>query len=257
MGPGNSRKDLFTGRADYYVRSRPSYPNAVMKILRENHGFTSDLIVADIGCGPGILSRIFLQNGNEVFCIDPNEEMLSSAKRLLSEFGKVKFLRTFAEKTGLDNNSVNVISAGQAFHWFTPEETRNEFKRILKPPGLMILLWNDRTDRPGSYNAEYERIVKKYSPEYHRSGSLALDSKAIQDFYGSGFTSYELRNSQSLDFDGTLGRYLSASYAIGSNNSDYETLLRELEEAFESYQVNGKVAIEYKTRIYVGSVLND
>ena len=65
----------FSSRVDNYVRYRPSYPPEVLALLKAECGLTPDSVIADIGSGTGILTRIFLENGNRVFGVEPNPEM--------------------------------------------------------------------------------------------------------------------------------------------------------------------------------------
>ena len=79
-------KHRFSDRVENYIRYRPSYPREVFGLLRTECGFTPQSVVADIGFGTGILSKLFLQNGNRVFGIEPNPEMRSAGERLLAEY---------------------------------------------------------------------------------------------------------------------------------------------------------------------------
>src|SRR5438309_10456873 len=67
----------FTGRASDYSMHRPGYPGQILDILKTECGFDQDKTVADIGSGTGLLSRLFLRNGNKVFWVEPNDEMRS------------------------------------------------------------------------------------------------------------------------------------------------------------------------------------
>jgi SAM-dependent methyltransferase len=69
----------FSNRAENYARYRPRYPQAVLECLREECGLVPTHIIADIGSGTGILSELFLQHGNPVFGVEPNQEMREMA----------------------------------------------------------------------------------------------------------------------------------------------------------------------------------
>ena len=75
----------FSDRVDDYVRYRPSYPAAVVDLLRRECGLTPAWVVADVGSGPGNLTRLFLDNGNTVFGVEPNREMREAGERLLRD----------------------------------------------------------------------------------------------------------------------------------------------------------------------------
>ena len=76
----------FSGRADWYASCRPSYPVRIVSILEKEAGFSSRDIVADTGSGTGLLTKLFLENGNRVFGVEPNDSMRSRAERDLGGF---------------------------------------------------------------------------------------------------------------------------------------------------------------------------
>ena len=75
----------FLDRAENYARYRPGYPRDVLKFLEEKRALTDGSVVADIGSGTGKLSELFLENGNKVLAVEPNDEMRAAARRLLGE----------------------------------------------------------------------------------------------------------------------------------------------------------------------------
>ena len=77
----------FSDRVEDYVRYRPGYPPAVIQLLRDRCELGPDSLIADIGSGPGNLARLFLENGNEVFAVEPNAEMRGAGQQLLDLSG--------------------------------------------------------------------------------------------------------------------------------------------------------------------------
>ena len=134
----------FSNRVANYVKYRPTYPPEVLQLFRGELGLMIDSIVADVGAGPGVLARNFLENRNTVYCVEPNEAMRAAAEELLAEYPGFRSVNGSSEDTTLADASVDVITAAQAFHWFRPEPTRDEFRRILKPGGYAALIWNIR-----------------------------------------------------------------------------------------------------------------
>ena len=72
----------FKGRIENYAKYRPSYPRDVLELLEMERGLTGTS-VADVGSGTGILSELFLANGNRVLGVEPNREMRGAAERRL------------------------------------------------------------------------------------------------------------------------------------------------------------------------------
>lgn len=251
------RGRLFDGKSEIYSKFRPSYPDEVISTLRENAGQNQDSVVADIGSGTGILSKLFLMHGNFVYCVEPNSDMRDKAKDFLSSFNNYRLIDGSAENTHLPDKSVDFVVAAQSFHWFDPELSKREFKRILRPGGKVVLLWNNRTSKHDSFNEVYENIIMKFSPKYHGTGSLSVGEEIIEEFLDGHFLLFTLSNLQKLALDGVKGRYFSASYAIEPEDPDYKELLNSLKGVFNKYQENGFVDLEYETRIYVGTLKHD
>ncbi|WP_298408690.1 class I SAM-dependent methyltransferase [Ferroplasma sp.] len=249
-----NEKRLFNGRSEVYSNYRPGYPEEVISSLEANAELKQDSVVADIGSGTGIFSKLFLSYGNFVYCVEPNADMRNKAKEFLSSFNNYELIDGNAENTHLLDRSVDFVVGAQSFHWFDPELSKKEFNRILRPGGKVVLLWNNRISKPDSFNEAYENIIRKFSPEYHGTGSLSVNEEIIGKFFDDNFLLFNLSNLQKLSLDGVQGRYFSNSYAIGPGNPDYKELLNSLKMAFNKYDENGFVCLDYETKIYVGTL---
>jgi ubiquinone/menaquinone biosynthesis C-methylase UbiE len=245
----------FTKRVDHYVKYRPSYPRAVLDLLRTECGLTSASVVADVGSGTGILSELFLNNGNRVFGIEPNKEMREACERRLGPNPSFKSVAATAEDTTLDDASVNFVAAGQAFHWFDPERARAEFARILKPGGWVALVWNWRRKDQTPFLAAYERLLEAYRTDRGQAEIWRRGDEMAATFFGSGsFKETTFDNEQVLDLDGFKGRLLSISYVPAQGEPGSEEMLRNVEEIFRKHQTSGRVRIEYDTKVYYGQL---
>ncbi len=100
--------------------------------MRQRCGLTENSEIADVGSGTGALARLFLENGYRVFGVELNAEMRGAGERLLRRYGRFTSVAVRAEETTLPDGSVDLVTAGQAFHWFDLGPTRREFARILK-----------------------------------------------------------------------------------------------------------------------------
>ena len=237
----------FSTRAAAYERYRPSYPPEVMALARRECGVTAESRIADIGSGPGIMSRIFLDAGCEVFGVEPNPEMRQSGERALAAYPKFHSTAGRAEETGLPDASVDVVTAAQAFHWFEPAGTRAEFRRILRPHGWVMLVWNERRHLPG-FMADYDAAIAQYAPEQPR-----VNPQRIAGFFaGAPFRHAQFYNQQRLDREGLRGRLASCSYAPEPGTATFEQLMRIMGELFERYQENGVITVLYETDVFYG-----
>src|SRR5207248_11421403 len=133
----------FSSRVADYIKYRPRYPQSVVELLRDECGLRHAAVVADVGSGTGILSELFLRNGNRVYGVEPNQEMREAGGRLLAAYDNFVSVEGRAEATTLDDRSVDFVTSGQALHWFERDAARREFVRILRPGGWVVAVWND------------------------------------------------------------------------------------------------------------------
>ena len=244
-------KARFSRRALYYSKFRPRYPEAIRGFMELELGLTRESIVADVGSGTGILSELFLKQGNTVFAVEPNQEMRITAERLLSKYSNFRSVEGSAEDTTLPSASVDFVMAGQAFHWFNPIQAKVEFARILKPKGWVLLIWNVRQVST-RFMQEYEALLNEFASRHaftSRTTKERIGSEGLRNFLGQ-YNEKRFENSQVFDFEGLKGRLLSASYVPLPGEEGYDGMLAELRRIFNSYRKNGAVIFEYETEVY-------
>ncbi|MBN2319898.1 MAG: class I SAM-dependent methyltransferase [Acidobacteria bacterium] len=243
--------ERFSSRVDDYAQYRPRYPREVIRTLRNECGLTPGSPIADIGSGTGLLSELFLQNGNPVFAVEPNPEMREAGEKLLSRYPGFRSIEGRAEATNLPEASVDFVIMGQAFHWFDLDKCRREFIRILKPGGTVMIVWNERETGSTPFLIAYEELLKRHVPDYTQLNFKEIyDASVVEFFGGNGFQSKTFRHRQDLDYAGTRGRLLSSSYTPEEGHPNHIPMLDALSEAFHTNQVDGRVAFIYTTRMY-------
>jgi ubiquinone/menaquinone biosynthesis C-methylase UbiE len=245
----------FSDRVDNYVKYRPHYPAELFDFLENENIISKNSIIADIGSGTGISAEPLLKHGYTVYGIEPNKEMREAAEKILSSFSNFKSINATAENTTLENNSINTIIAGQAFHWFDREKTKPEFKRILKANGQIVLMWNDRRTDTTDFLKVYEDFLQMFGTDYKEvNHKNTQDKKIFTEFFGGDFKEKTFYNFQDVDFAGLKGRVLSSSYMPGEGHKDYDFMINTLKKIFMRYQENGKVKLDYDTKIYYGPI---
>jgi SAM-dependent methyltransferase len=250
--PASNATSRFSDRVENYVRYRPGYPEEVLLALKKECGLRPSHTVADIASGTGIWTRMLLENGNTVFGIEPNDEMRTAGERLLATFPNFTSVGGTAEATTLPSQSVDFVSAAQAAHWFDRKRARREFVRILKPDGWLVLLWNQRATDSTKFLRDYEQLLLTYGTDYEEVRHERTTAAVNQFFDPSPFRERVLEMRQEFDYAGVEGRLLSSSYAPGPGHRQHATMLRELRRIFELSSAEGRVAFEYKTRLYFG-----
>ncbi len=247
-------KTRFSDRVENYVKYRPHYPPEIIDYLKSYNILTDDSAIADIGSGTGISTELFLKNGNIVYGIEPNKEMREAAERIFADSPNFISINATAEESTLQNNSIDLIIAGQAFHWFDVEKAKTEFKRILKPERCVVLIWNKRKRGGSPFQEEYEQLLLKYGTDYKEVGHQNIGKEGLNDLFGGKYELKNFDNEQLFDFEGFKGRLLSSSYAPNPGDSNYEPMIEELKKMFEKYNESGKVRFEYVTEVYKGKV---
>jgi SAM-dependent methyltransferase len=244
----------FTTRVENYAKFRPRYPDLIVDLLTTGCGLTQTSVIADVGSGTGILSEMFLRNGNTVFSVEPNLQMRKSAESQLSSYTRFKSINGAAEATTLESNSIDIVTAAQAFHWFERNRTRVEFNRILKPQGWVVLIWNERRLDSTPFLRAYEQLLLEYGTDYQNVRHENV-TEHIDDFFGpQGFRLKTLDNTQTFDFPGLLGRVLSSSYTPEAEHPNFEPMIASLRSIFAKHQEGGTVAFEYDTKVYYGQL---
>jgi SAM-dependent methyltransferase len=244
----------FSDRVAYYIKYRPDYPREVLDVLAAEIKLSPSDVIADIGAGTGISAKLFLANGNVVYGVEPNREMREAAEEILRDYPNFYSVDGSAEATTLPAQSVDVVVAAQAFHWFNVESTRAEAKRILKAGGWCVLLWNNRRLEGTPFLLAYEELLLRYGTDYVQV-SQEVDRQAISNFFGhEDWRSVKLPNEQLFDLAGLRGRLLSSSYVPLTGHPNYEPMLQSLAEVFAEHQEDGQVRFEYETQIFYGQL---
>ena len=240
----------FSNRVADYVKYRPGYPAAIVTWLQEHYHLPGGKTIADIGSGTGISSRLFLQAGYKVWGIEPNAAMREMSVQLLSNYPYFRAIDGTAEATGLPDSSVGAIVCGQAFHWFDAVKAKQEFKRILKANGIVILIWNERLTE-SAFEKAYDQLIIQHSKDYVQVDHRNIKPDKIASFFQpQPCTLKVFDNRQVFDFDGLKGRLLSSSYMPAANEDGYEDMINDLKKLFDQHEQNGKITINYATKVY-------
>lgn len=250
MKPG----ERFSSRVDDYQKYRPDYPQSLLTEIIKQSGLDDSAVIADFGSGTGIFTRRLLQAGFEVYAVEPNREMRVAAESALAAEPGFSSIDGSAEDSRLESASIDLITAAQAFHWFNSETAKQEFRRVLKPGGQLALIWNKRKlSQP--FQQAYDAILREFAPEYGKVNHMNLSETGIQSFFATGaMQRIVIDNSQQLDFTGLLGRLKSSSYCPEESSPQYIPLATELLSLFDQYAIDGSIAFEYDSELYLGPI---
>lgn len=253
-------EEKFTGKAEIYKKFRPSYPKELIDYLYSKIGFCEDSVIADIGSGTGIFSRLLLERGSHVYCVEPNDDMRKVAENDLGGtdgFTNFISIKASAENIGLPEESIDFVTSAQAFHWFDMGAFKSECRRILKENGKVILVWNIRDYEDELIKKDYV-IRKKYCIKTKGLGlgktDIPLD---LCNFFSD--KTYEERifkNDLVIGRETYIGMNLSKSYSPSNDKAPdkYQGFVKELGELFDEYNTNGLIRFPQFTKSYIGKV---
>lgn len=162
----------FTKLAVMYSKYRPAYSETVLKaILGIINKPAHAIDFADVGAGTGIWTRMVAKLGcKSVTAIEPNDEMRKEGIVANNQLS-INWLAGSAEKTGLQQNSIDLLSMASSFHWANFDLATQEFHRVLKPDGYFLIIWNPRYIENNPLLIDIENQITHLQPNIKRVSS--------------------------------------------------------------------------------------
>lgn len=232
----------FGPRASAYAAFRPSYPPQAIDAALDGLGDPRRLIVADVGAGTGISARLFAERGATVIAIEPNAQMREAA----SPHPRVRWRDGTAERTGLDDASVDLIVACQAFHWFASRREMDELRRVARRRAAMLQYERDERD---AFTEAYGDVVRGYATD----DTETMRRRALTVFAGfpnARVSRSEYPSVQRLDRNELLGRAASSSYLPAAGRAA-ERLRADLNALFDRFERDGHVELAIVTYVFL------
>ena len=242
--------ERFSSRVGNYARYRPSYPQPAIDLLAARCGLSPTAVVADVGSGTGILSELLLARGAQVFAVEPNDGMRAAAEERLGAHPGFRSVQGSAEATTLGSGSIDLLVAGQAFHWFEVQPARREALRMIRDGGFGALLWNEHPPEGSAFLADYQALLLRHATEYASIAASRADEASMREFFGGAMELATFPNRQTFDFEGLQGRLLSSSYAPEPGHPQYEPMMEGLRELFRRHERHAEIEFPYRTLVY-------
>lgn len=245
----------FNGRVEDYERYRTRFPQEVLELMRTHCGLTSTQVIADVGAGTGMLSELFLKNGNAVFAIEPNAQMRGACERLREQYPKLRIVDAAAEATGLDDASVDFVVVGRAFHWFDRARAMEEFRRVLRGERWVALVGSHWSGDASAQAMEYEEILAIKGIDFQRVLAARLRREDMERlFMPESLLVEQIHGEEVLTREGFFGRTQSLSVTPEPGHAKYAAMQEALQEYFEQWQQNGMIRMETSCELICGRI---
>ena len=240
----------FARGAQAYANGRPGYPAATIDWLCRDLGIGPDSRVVEVGAGTGLFTQLLMQTGAAIAAVDPVCEMLD---RLAVTCPGVDAIVAPAQSIPLDDGSVDAILSATAFHWFASMETLREFHRLLRPGGMVGLIWNLRDER-----VPWVARLSEITNRRNRAAPRERDEDWRAPFVAeSGFSSL-VETVMTYAHHGpvedvVVGRTLSTSFIAALDDgarAEVVAEVRALIAATPELASGGDVTFPYVTRAY-------
>jgi SAM-dependent methyltransferase len=240
--------ESFGADPERYDRTRPSYPDAVVKrILDDAPG--SDVL--DAGIGTGIAARLFRSAGCRVVGVEVDERMAEFARRSGFEVEVAQF-----EEWEPAGRTFDAVISGQTWHWIDPSVGTRKAAEVLRPHGLLAIFWNVFQPPPGlarAFSAVYSRVLPDSPFSRGTSGGIAAYSaqfaKATDGIRGTRAFSEPQQRRFAWDRSYTRDEWLDQVPTSGGHNlfppAKLEELLEGLGAAIDA--IGGTIAMSYTT----------
>lgn len=244
--------------AQDYGRHRAGFPDELMHRLGEHGIGLPGQKVVDLGTGTGSLARLFAHTGANVTGIDPAAPLLAQARELDREAGvRVDYRVATSESTGLSEQSFDIVSAGQCWHWFDAPKAAAETRRLLRPGGRVVIAHFDWLPLTGNVVEVTEQLITAFNPDWQLGGGTGLYPRWLTDLATAGFTGIE---TFSFDLDvpytpeAWTGR-IRASAGVGASlpRNDVEQFSRELGDTLRERFPGEVLAVPHRVWAVIAS----
>ena len=234
--------------ADLYERARPEYPSEAIEWIAHALDLRTGRTVLDLGAGTGKLTRALVPTGAHVIAVEPGEQMLSQLRAVLPD---VEAIRGGAEAIPLDDDSVDAVTVGQAFHWFRHDEAIPELHRVLRRGGGIALIWNSR-DQERPLQRELSSLIRPFIPAGRPPVGHSAKALASSPLFGE-VEERRFPFAQELDTETFVARIASVSFVAAAppeKRARLEERLREVADA-----AGGVVEMAYVTEVFLTRAL--
>jgi SAM-dependent methyltransferase len=234
------RARSFGPAAEAYERARPAYPDDAVSWLA---GAPVQRVV-DVGAGTGKLTARLVRAGHDVVAVEPDDAMRGLLERAVP--GVRQVLAGTAEDLPLAHGSADVVTVAQAWHWVDPLEASREIARVLRPGGVLALVWNIRRQESPAQQELSEVIGSEDAGD--ATDDLPATLQASGRFGPVEHATFP--HEHRLERTGLLDLVASRSNVAVLAPQARSSLLEEVGRVFDRHATGGVLAVEYRAECY-------
>jgi ubiquinone/menaquinone biosynthesis C-methylase UbiE len=244
-------KKVFSKKAEKYAKFRWDYAATAIETILNITQISIDSTVADIGAGTGILTRHFIGRAQKIYAVEPNFELRQILTRDLGILSSISVSDGCAEDTKLPGHSVDMITVGQAIHWFDPEPAPQEMMRILKEAGWLVLVRNYGTNQE-KYEAIKTLMTEEYGADFSIVNERPKEQPARFYFGNDNFQTYIFPFAFQQGWEEFLGTLTTTSFMPDEDHPLFPKLEMEARKVFSQYSDHGYWTVEGETEVILG-----
>jgi len=182
----------FGRTVDDYERHRPGFPDRFFSLLVERGWVQGDQRALDLGTGTGSVAFGLAEIGLEVTGLDISTELLDGARRTAERRDlDVRFVQGTAESTGHDDDSFDVVTAGQCWWWFDSDRAAREARRVLRPGGRLVICDFSYLPLEGNVSERTEQLILEHNPGWTKAGGTRIHPEQVTALDRGGYRSVE------------------------------------------------------------------
>ncbi|KAI8364246.1 S-adenosyl-L-methionine-dependent methyltransferase [Blakeslea trispora] len=225
----------FQAQADFYATSRPSYPKEAIDFISTLPKSNEAYHVLDLGAGTGIMTKLLAEIKNfTVTAVEPVDNMRSKLESLVPQ---VTSLKGTSWSIPVASSSQDMVVLAQCFHWFDDLKSLTEIHRVLKPQGVLVLIWNMESQERSSWVASIRRLYEVYdgkAPQYRKgTWKKIFETDEAKQLYDLPLQSKQFKNDFAVKRDQIWSRILSKSYIAVLDKEEADRLREQVEDTLD------------------------
>lgn len=230
------KPDFGSIASDYLGYRRPFPSELFQRLLHFGVGSPGQLVL-DVGAGTELLGAALRQRGCRVIASDVSRALLAASPDAAASQVVAR-----SEMLPFADGSFDAVTAAQCWHWFDRRAAPREVHRVLRPGGLLAVVYQMYVPLSGSLPEATEQLILRYRPGWRHANSAGISGQVLRDMQSHHFTAIE---SFSFDVIESFSReqwrgFIRTTSAVGASmpsdrleafDRDHDALLRDWPEA--------------------------